>query len=215
MTRVLRWTNPRLVLAGAFLSLAVAVSAVYGCAGSQPSEEAPMAEAEPQGITIPDVPVPLAVPLNHVMVAQVDHASHALWDAARDCGMPPGKGRCVLVACGCGLCCVGAPESDEDWRELQHHAIQVVSGGTLIVLGGTGQADAGYVQLVGWSDWAQDMTDAGAAALLAIENHDIIALLAAGDLLVESCEGCHREFKPDLPSEGYMHPHYIGPSDEG
>lgn len=153
-----------------------------------------MAEAEPQGITIPDVPVPLAVPLNHVMVAQVDHASHALWDAARE---------------------GGAPESDEDWRELQHHAIQVVSGGTLIVLGGTGQADAGYVQLVGWSDWAQDMTDAGAAALLAIENHDIIALLAAGDLLVESCEGCHREFKPDLPSEGYMHPHYIGPSDEG
>ena len=83
------------------------------------------------------------------------------------------------------------------------------------MVGGTGAADAGSVQLVGWSDWAQDMTDAGVAALVATENHDIIALLAAGDALVESCEGCHKEFKPDLPSEGYMHPHHIGPSDEG
>ena len=83
------------------------------------------------------------------------------------------------------------------------------------LVGGTGAADAGYVQLVGWSDWAQDMTDAGVAALVATENHDITALLAAGDALVESCEGCHKEFKPDLPSERYMHPHHIGPSDEG
>jgi CRP/FNR family cyclic AMP-dependent transcriptional regulator len=34
------------------------------------------------------------------------------------------------------------------------------------------------------------------------------ALRSAGDTLVDVCEGCHEEFKPDLPTEGILHvPH--------
>ena len=112
------------------------------------------------------------------------------------CGMPPRKRE--------------RPRQTRDWRELQHHAIQVATAGTSIALGGSGQADPGYVKLVGWSQYAQDMTDAAVFSFWATENHDLDALLTAGDALVESCEGCHREFKPDLPSEGYEHPHYLG-----
>ena len=186
-----RW-RLRSVHNGGLLIAALAIVAV-ACAPAPAEEPADMAEAEePAGVTIPELPVPIAVTINHVMVAQIDHASHALWDVERE---------------------GGAPETDEDWRELQHHAIQVAGGGTLIALGGTGQADPGYVQLVGWKEYAQQMTDAAVAARMATENQDLAALQAAGDALVDSCESCHQEFKPDLPSEGYLHPHYIGPTE--
>jgi hypothetical protein len=32
-------------------------------------------------------------------------------------------------------------------------------------------------------------------------------LVAANGQLVQSCEGCHKEFKPELPSEGVVHAH--------
>jgi len=184
MTKSVRWNLPFMALGGVLVG-----TLTFGC-GGPPSEPPMPAEPEPVGVTLPEMPVPPAVTINHVMVAQIDHASHALWDAAREVG----------------------PQTDRDWRELEHHAIQVASAGTWIALGGTGQADPGYVRLVGWSDYAQQMTDAAVAAMRAAEQHDLDGLLAAGDALVESCEGCHKEFKPDLPSEGYTHPHYIGPS---
>jgi hypothetical protein len=31
--------------------------------------------------------------------------------------------------------------------------------------------------------------------------------VAANGQVVESCEGCHKEFKPDLPTEGIVHTH--------
>lgn len=142
------------------------------------------------GVTLPRLPVPPAVTINHVMVAQIDHASHELWDAARD---------------------VKTPRTEQDWRELQHHAIQVAAAGTWIAIGGNGQADPGFVKLVGWTEYAQKMTDAAVAAMRATDGKDLKALLGAGDALIEACEGCHKEFKPALPSEGYVHPHYIGP----
>jgi hypothetical protein len=52
------------------------------------------------------------------------------------------------------------------------------------------------------------MTDAAVAAVDATHEKDLPALLAAGDQLVDTCERCHTEFKPDLPSEGIMHPHH-------
>jgi len=173
------------------LVVVLVLGLIGGCAAEPPAESDDMsAVEEPAGVTIPEMPVPPAVTINHVMVAQIDHASHALWDA----GLSDQR-----------------PETDEDWRELQHHAIQVASGGTFIALGGTGQADPGYVRLVGWSDYAQEMTDSAVAAMRAADNQDLDALLAAGDALIQSCEGCHQEFKPDLPSEGYLHPHYLRP----
>ena len=33
------------------------------------------------------------------------------------------------------------------------------------------------------------------------------ALVKANGQLVESCEQCHKAFKPNLPTEGILHPH--------
>jgi cytochrome c556 len=51
------------------------------------------------------------------------------------------------------------------------------------------------------------MADAGAAALAAANARNLDALVAANGQVVESCEGCHKEFKPDLPTEGIVHTH--------
>ena len=66
MTELKRWTNPRLALGTGFLSLVAAIS-VYGCAPVEVEEEE-MDESS-QGVVIPEVPVPPAVTINHVMVA--------------------------------------------------------------------------------------------------------------------------------------------------
>jgi cytochrome c556 len=51
------------------------------------------------------------------------------------------------------------------------------------------------------------MSDAALAALKATEGENFEALVAANGRLVEACEGCHKEFKPELPSEGIVHAH--------
>jgi hypothetical protein len=51
------------------------------------------------------------------------------------------------------------------------------------------------------------MSDAGLAALRASERKDMKALVAANSQLVDTCEGCHKQYKPSLPSEGIDHQH--------
>ena len=132
-------------------------------------------------------PVPLAISINAVMVALVDHASHVLWDAGRE-----GQ----------------APKTDQDWEELEHHAMQLAAAGTLISLGGTGQADDGWVVKPDWKPNAQKLTDTAMRAVAAAHSKDLPGFLKAGDDLTDVCENCHKEFKPVLPSEGIIHPHY-------
>jgi len=45
------------------------------------------------------------------------------------------------------------------------------------------------------------------AALKASEAMNMEALVAANGQLVDACEGCRKEFKPSLPSEGITHKH--------
>lgn len=172
-----------------FAMLAVLAAMItLACTAPPSSQSGAQTPGTPPSVATLPVAPPFSI--NHLMVAQIDHASHEIWDAATE---------------------TGAPRTDEAWREVQHHAIQLAMAGPAIAIGGNGQADAGFVKLVGWKDYAQKMTDAGVAAFRATETKNMVALQAAGDALVETCNGCHNEFKPSLPSEGYLHPHYDGP----
>jgi Cytochrome C' len=163
-----RMGRPLAVLCG------VAASLLIGCSSKV---EPPL----PQG-----PPVALAVSINAVMVALVDHAAHVLWDVEKD---------------------GHAPKTDAEWTEIEHHAIQLSASGVVVALGGTGKLDAGWVKTPAWTKRAQELTDSALAALSAARAKDLGALVKANGRLVESCEGCHREFKPDVPTEGIMHPH--------
>ena len=124
------------------------------------------------------------VSINALMVTWIDNSGHVLWNVER-----PGR----------------APKKDADWLEIQEHATQLAAAGTLIQLGGTGQADAGWVKSPIWKTHAEGMTDAAVQAIDAAKMKNLESLVKANGKLVEACEGCHKEFKPELPSEGIKH----------
>jgi Cytochrome C' len=141
--------------------------------------------AAPASAPAPSTPTVMpVVSINALMVTWIDNSGHVLWNVERE-------GR--------------APKNDADWLEIQEHATQLAAAGTLIQLGGTGQADAGWVKSPIWKTHAQGMTDAAVQAIDAAKSKNLEALVKANGKLVEACEGCHKEFKPDLPSEGIKH----------
>jgi hypothetical protein len=161
------------------VSLVVGALLAQGCTAGQDSGAG--AEVLLSGI-------PPATSINAMMVGLVDHAAHHIWDVGRD-GM--------------------APVTDQDWDEVWHAAVQIIGGATAITTGGTtGPLDAGWVADAGWRTRAQALMDAGVLAYDAANARDLDAVLRAGDTLVEACEACHAQFKPSLPTEGIVHPHY-------
>ena len=158
---------------------------LVGCsAGSQPPAQS--AQTAPPAVTSTPPPSGPPVSINAEMVSIVDHAGHALWDIERE-----GK----------------APKTEEDWELVSEHAVQIAAAGTLITLPGTGPNDLTLTQQADWKKWARAMSDAGLAAFKASENKDLKALVAANSQLVESCESCHKQYKPSIPSEGIVHKH--------
>lgn len=154
-----------------------------GCAGEPDTAPPPAQPPAESGRAASNLTHPVSI--NEVMVALVDHAAHEIWDVQ-----------------------TSPPQTDEEWAEIEHHALQLIAGGTAIQIPGTGIGDELWVQGGEWVRYSQEMTDIGVAALTGIRSRDEQAILNAGDQLVETCEGCHDVYKPEIPSEGYLHPHY-------
>jgi hypothetical protein len=154
-----------------------------GC--SAPAEPPrPSAQVAAPASSAPAVLSPVSI--NAEMVRVVDHAGHQLWDAEK-----PDM----------------APTTDADWENIVEHATQIAAAGALIRLEGTGPNDRTFVQQPDWQKFATAVSTAGLAALKAGEAKNKEALVAANGQLVEACEGCHKRFKPSLPSEGITHAH--------
>ena len=81
------------------------------------------------------------------------------------------------------------------------------AAGALIRLEGTGPNDRTFVQQPEWQKFANAVSNAGLAALKATDTKSQEALVTANGQLVDACEGCHKRFKPALPSEGITHAH--------
>ena len=81
--------------------------------------------------------------------------------------------------------------------------------GAAIRTGGTGEQDATWVQHTGWRGFSEAMLDAGIRVYDAAIIRDLDGVLTASDALAETCNGCHQEYRPELPSEGRgrVHPH--------
>src|SRR5215468_1576735 len=74
-------------------------------------------------------------------------------------------------------------------------------------IGGTGEPDVGWALSPAWQDWSLNLRDAGVAVKRAVDAKNQMALRSAGDALVEVCEGCHKQFKPGVPTELLHVPH--------
>jgi hypothetical protein len=170
-------TSVTLFFAGSALVMLAGCNSV---ASQQPGQPAKSAPTPPQSHAGPPVSI------NAEMVSLVDHAAHALWDVERE---------------------GHTPKTRDDWEDITEHATQLAAAGALIALPGTGPNDATLTQQPDWQKWSRDLSDAGLAARKASEAMNVESLVAANGRLVDVCEGCHKEFKPSLPSEGIIHKH--------
>jgi hypothetical protein len=155
---------------------------LFAACGQPPAVPQQAPAAQPPA-SAPSAPL-LNTSYNELMVAWIDNASHVLWDVEK-------KGF--------------APKNEADWTEVEDHAIQLAAAGTLIQLQGSGPSDATWVGQEGWKTNARLLSQAGTAALAAAKTRNLPALVEANGKLVETCEGCHKQFKPELPSEGIAH----------
>jgi hypothetical protein len=127
--------------------------------------------------------LPLRISINELMVAIVDDVAHNLWDGGNK----------------------STPLTAGEWLVVDEHSVQLRALATLISLGGTGEADPGWVVSPAWQDWSSKLREVGVAVKAAAVAKDQMALRREGDNLVTVCEGCHKVFKPDLPTEGILH----------
>jgi hypothetical protein len=131
--------------------------------------------------------VALPISINSVMVSLVDQAAHEIWDGGNQ----------------------DRDLTDREWLLIEQHSLQLAAAGTAISLGGTGPADRGWALSPAWQDWSRKLGVIALEAKEAVDAKSKVALRDAGDKLTDTCESCHKIFKPDLPTEGIMHqPHY-------
>ena len=161
---------------GAMVSLGLA-----GCSQGAPE----VAQAPPEAAaTTASAPAPtLPVSLNAIMVGMIDHASDSIFDV--------GNGK--------------TPKTDDEWRDVEYHAYQMAVGGKLMQLAGTGPKDAEWVAQAEWKRQADALSTVGMEALKLAQAKDAKGFFDVGNKLVDTCNGCHAEFKPEIPTMGILH----------
>ena len=163
------------VAAGLLLALLLT-----GCEQAQAPESTAAKPVQPQSTPVPAQPAArLPVSLNEVMVALVNHSADPIWRAAwRN------------------------PQTDADWRNLERMAYQLEIAGALLMIPGTGPRDVEWTTNPAWNTWSKNLQFAGKRAVAAVAARDILSIDVIGGDIVEICEGCHIQFKPDLPTGG-------------
>lgn len=121
------------------------------------------------------------VSINVLMVKFVDQAADVIWTAA-----------------------VSPPKCDAEWEQVEYHATQLATTGTVLRIGGTGPMDMVWRNSPGWAPFANAMTKYALAAAKAARDKNVAELKTAGDALVLNCEACHQAFKPELPTQGII-----------
>jgi cytochrome c556 len=81
-----------------------------------------------------------------------------------------------------------APRSDQEWAAVQQ------SAGRLTEAAKTLSAQAPATNGANWLKFSQSMGDAVNRASAAANAKNVDAVLDAGDVLYESCEGCHKQY---------------------
>lgn len=160
------------------LTAAAAFAVVLGAC--QEAEE----PATEQSATANAGDLTLPVSTNAAMVGMIDHSAD------------------YLFALGNG----DLPRNDNDWHLVSNSAYEIMLGGAVIQIPGTGQFDREWVENPEWIRLSGELTEIGedAVQLAEAKSTDVEAWRAVGDRLIENCLECHRMFKPEIPSEGIL-----------
>ena len=83
-----------------------------------------------------------------------------------------------------------APETEEQWKELQAKTLTLAESGNLLMM--PGRTRAGQ-----WNRDSRQMLEAAWAAFKAAKAKDLAGVEAVSDQLYESCVSCHKAYRPD------------------
>jgi hypothetical protein len=165
----------------------IAALSLVGCA-KPPAETKPPDAAAAAAAAIAAMQLPVS--LNAVMVGVVDHASDPLFDVGNATRTnQPEK----------------TPKTDADWRQVEYHAYQMIVSGRIMQIPGTGPMDKQWTSDPRWKPFADAVTDVGSQMLQKAQAKTTDGFEELGDKLVDACEGCHKVFKPEIPTMRIMH----------
>lgn len=147
-----------------------------GCSGGEQAAD------QTASSSLGDLTLPVSI--NAAMVGMIDHSAD------------------YLFALGNG----DMPRNDNDWHLVRNSAYEIMLGGTVIQIPGTGEFDRQWVQDAEWIRLSEELTEIGSDAveLASAKSTDQEAWRAVGDRLIENCNECHQAFKPEIPSEGIL-----------
>jgi hypothetical protein len=170
------------------IGFGIAFLAACSSQQSAPSGEAPAPAPAPApaATASPATPIQeLPVSLNAVMVGMVNNVTKELF-AVGNAIREGGSGK--------------PPKTDADWREVEYHAYQLIVAGRIIQVPGTGPRDREWTANPAWKPFADALTDLGNQMLQKAQAKTTDGFVELNDRLIDNCEGCHRVFKPDIPT---------------
>lgn len=160
-------------------SLSALALGLAGCQQAEaPPEVSEMAETS-EVLAAPKLPVSI----NAAMVGLIDHSAD------------------YIFAVGNG----DMPRDDHDWDLVRSATYDMILGGTVIQIEGTGEYDAQWVANDEWRVISDELTAIGQEALVLADakSTDVEAWRGVGDKLVANCLTCHEMFKPESPVRRY------------
>ena len=117
-------------------------------------------------------PLDLRHDTRDLMAGMIDASADALWDAVGTVWDENGEQ-------------YWEPETDEEWLAVTGAAMTLVESGNLLMLGDRPRDDAQ------WMSYSQEMIDAAAVALEAAQSRDPDGVFDSGEVVYNSCNGCH------------------------
>jgi hypothetical protein len=81
------------------------------------------------------------------------------------------------------------PKNDREWQRVAGNAAALIEAAQLLTVEGRARESED------WASISKAMGDAAAQARTAAQKKDAEGILAAGELLNNSCDNCHRKFQ--------------------
>jgi hypothetical protein len=117
--------------------------------------------------------VTVPVTIKELMVGAIEPASNALWAIGLE---------------------ENEPKTDEQWKAVEHEAIQLLAATSAMSLGGSGPSDRKLAQQEKWQEYSRQMADITLEILKAVRARDYEAAMDASNFLIEPCGACHSAF---------------------
>ena len=114
--------------------------------------------------------------IKDIMDSTVDPSADVLWESVAT----------IVSAAGTEE---RMPRTDEEWENVGNSAAALIESGNLLLM------DGRAIDKGDWVKMSQAMIDAGKVTLQATQAKSTEGVLAAGEVVNESCDNCHQKYQ--------------------